>query len=109
MIGRKTNGGFVITSSPLRPPPFTVSATGEALGVGLGEGEGLATAEGDGTAGGVGVGGPCKLKPAHGPGATLAHRRCTPGPSPGKGVTTLVKPPPESAWTSATTLDAESQ
>jgi len=99
IIGRKTNGGFVITSSPLRSPPFTVSATGDALGLGLGDADGVDTGDGEGTAGGVGVGGPCNVKLAHGPGCTVAHRRWTPGPSPGNGDTTLVKLPLESVVT----------
>jgi hypothetical protein len=66
IIGRKTRGGFVSTSSPLRPPPFTVNATGDALGLGLGDWDGVATAEGDDAAAGVGVGAPCSVKLAHG-------------------------------------------
>jgi hypothetical protein len=93
MIGRKTNGGLVITSSPLLPPPFTVSATGDALGLGLGEAEGVGMAEGDGGAGGVGVGDPCNVKFAHGPGGAVAQMRCTPGLSPGNGVTTCLNSP----------------
>jgi hypothetical protein len=73
IIGRKTNGGVVITSSPLRSPE-TVNATGDALGLALGDGDGVGMAESDGAAGGVGVGGPCNVKLAHGLGGTLAHR-----------------------------------
>src|SRR5713101_1092700 len=86
MIGRKTSGGFVITSSPLGPP-LTVNVSGEALGLGLPLGDADAVGEGEGDAGpgGVGVGGPCRVKLAHGYGCTLTHRRCRPGVSPGKG------------------------
>src|ERR1700694_488575 len=95
IIGRKTNGGFVITSSPPLPPPFTVSATGDApgLGLALGDADAVGTAEGEGGAGGVGVGAPWRVKLAHGPGAALAHRRCSPGLSPGNGVTTCLNSP----------------
>jgi hypothetical protein len=98
MIGRKTSGGFVITSRPPRSP-FTVSATGDALALGLvaAEGDEVGTAEADGAAGGVGVGGPCSVKLAHGRGGTLAQRRCTPGLSPGNGTTGIAKLPLESA------------
>ena len=69
MIGRKTNGGLVITSSPLRPEPV-VSVSRDALAVVVGEGEGDddgdGEGEGDGEAAGVGVGGPCSVKLAHG-------------------------------------------
>lgn len=110
MIGRKTNGGLVMTSSPLRPP-LIVSATGDALGLGLGDADadGVGTADGDGGAGGVGVGDPCSVKVAHGRGGTLAHKRCTPGLSPGNGTTGIAKLPPESAWAFPATWDSESQ
>ena len=83
----------MITSNPLLPPPFTVSATGDALGVGLGDVEGVGRVDGDGEAGGVGVGDPCNVKFAHGPGGAVAQMRCTPGLSPGKGVTTCLNSP----------------
>ena len=57
MIGRKTKGGLVITSSPLRPE-LVVSTTGDALGVGDGDSDGVGEGEGEGDAAGVGVGGP---------------------------------------------------
>lgn len=90
----------MITSNPLCPE-LTVSATGDALGLTLGDADGVVTGDGDGEgdAGGVGVGGPCKVKFAHGLGGTLAHRRCEPGLSPGKGFTTVEKLPPESVVT----------
>ena len=67
MIGRKTNGGRVITSRPLRPEPF-VSVSRDALAVVVGEGDGDGDSEGDGEgdAAGVGVGGPCRVKLAQG-------------------------------------------
>lgn len=72
MIGTKTNGGRVIRSMPLR-----VAATGVGLGtsvgVGLGDGDGEVSGEGEGDGGGVGVGA-CRVKFAHGNGATLAQR-----------------------------------
>src|SRR6266851_4469365 len=46
--------------------------------------------------GGVGLGGPCRVKLAHGYGCTLTHRRCRPGVSPGKGFMVWVKLPPTS-------------
>jgi len=108
MIGKKTKGGFVITSSPL-PPEFVVSTTGDALGVGDGDSDGVGEGEGEGDTAGVGVGGPCRLKLAHGFGGTLAQRWCTPGPSPGKGVTALLKLPLPSAVTLAATCESVSQ
>jgi hypothetical protein len=110
MIGRKTSGGFVITSNPLRPP-LTVNVSGDALGLGLpvGDADGVGAAEGDGAAGGVGVGAPCNVKVAHGRGGTVAQRRCTPGLSPGNGTTGIAKPPLESAWAFPATRDSESQ
>ena len=110
MIGRKTNGGFVITSNPLRPP-LTVNVSGDALGLGLplGDADGVGAGEGDGVAGGVGVGAPCNVKVAHGRGGTVAQRRCTPGLSPGNGTTGIAKPPLESAWAFPATRDSESQ
>jgi hypothetical protein len=95
MIGMKTKGGFVIMSNPPRPPPFTVSVTGDApgLGLALGDADAVGTPDGEGGAGGVGVGGPCRVKLAHGPGAAVAHRRCSPALSPGNGVTTCLNSP----------------
>lgn len=104
----------MITSSPPRPP-FAVSTRGEALGLEVGDAErdgepdGEGASEGDGEAAGVGVGDPCSVKLAHGFGGTLAHRWCTPGASPGNGVTAFVKLPPESVVRLAATRDCESQ
>jgi hypothetical protein len=104
----------VITSSPPRPP-FAVSTSGDALGLEVGDAEGDGepagdgASEGDGEAAGVGVGDPCSVKLAQGFGCTLAHRWCTPGESPGNGVTPFVKLPPESVVTLAATRDCESQ
>ena len=104
MIGRKTKGGLVITSSPPRPE-FVVSVNRDALALVDGDGEaaGDGGADGDGETGGVGVGDPCNVKLAHGFGGTLAQSRCAPGLSPGKGVTTFVKLPPPSVVTLADT------
>jgi hypothetical protein len=91
---------------------LTVSVSGEALGLGvpLADADGVGEdEEGDGGAGGVGVGGPCNVKLAHGPGGTVAHSRCAPGLSPGKGVTTFEKLPLESLVTLAATWDCVSQ
>ena len=57
MIGRKTKGGLVITSRPLRPE-LVVRTTGDALGVGDGDSDGVGEGDGEGEAAGVGVGGP---------------------------------------------------
>lgn len=110
MIGRNTNGGLVITSSPLRPEPV-VSVKRDALADETGDGvDGDARDEdGDGDDGGVGVGGPCSVKVAHGLGGMLTHSRCTPTLSPGNGVTTFVKLPLESVTTLAATCACVSQ
>jgi hypothetical protein len=110
MIGRKTKGGRVMTSSPPRPE-FDVSTSGEGLGDGVGDAcaEGDAAGEGEGEAGGVGVGGPCRVKVAQGLGWTLAQILWVPGRSPGKAVTDLVNPPEESAVTEPATRSAVSQ
>jgi hypothetical protein len=112
MIGRKTNGGFVITSNPLRPDPVVRvnrDALADVVGEGDGDDEGEGDGDGDGDAAGVGVGGPCRVKLAQGFGGTLAHSLCTPGLSPGNGLTTFVKLPPPSAVTLAATRDELSQ
>lgn len=114
MIGRKTNGGLVITSRPVRPEPV-VSVSRDALAVvvvegdGDDDGDGEGEGEGDGEAAGVGVGGPWSVKLAQGFGWTLAHSLCTPGLSPGNGFTTFVKLPPPSAVTLAATREVLSQ
>src|SRR5258706_11288128 len=108
MIGRKTKGGLVITASPLRPE-FVVTTTGDALGVGDGDSDGVGDGEGEGDTAGVGVGGPWRVKLAQGFGGTLAHRWWTPGLSPGKGVTALVKLPLPSLVTLAATCESLSQ
>src|SRR5216683_6577596 len=108
MIGRKTKGGLVMTSKPLRPE-LVVSTTGDALGVGDRDSDGEGDGEGDGDAAGVGVGGPWSVKLAQGFGGTLAQRWCTPGLSPGKGVTALVKLPLPSEVTLAATWESLSQ
>jgi hypothetical protein len=108
MIGRKTNGGRVMTSNPPRPE-FDVSTSGEGLGDGVGDACAEGDAAGEGEAGGVGVGGPWRVKFAHGLGWTLAQSLWVPGRSPGKAVTDLVNPPDESAVTEPATRSAVSQ
>ena len=54
MIGRKTKGGLVMMSSPLRPPPPVWPVRGpDACGLPAGEGD----SSGDGVTSAVGVGG----------------------------------------------------
>jgi hypothetical protein len=55
MIGKKTNGGFVMMSSPLIPPPVRGP---DACGVSTGVGTGVGVSVGPGVTPGVGVGGP---------------------------------------------------
>jgi hypothetical protein len=90
---------------------LTVSATGDALGLGLGDAgaDGVGTADGDGIAGGVGVGGPCNVNMAQGVGGTDAHSRWAPVLSPGKGVTPALKLPLESLLTLVATCACVSQ
>ena len=94
-IGRKTKGGLEITSKPLSDAP-----TGVGLGsvVTTGSAEGEAEGDSDGLGLGVGDGVALTEKLAHGFGCTLAHSLCTPGPSPGKGLTRVLKLPLPSAW-----------
>jgi hypothetical protein len=102
MMGRMTNGGLKMTSRPL-----TVVATGVAIGeaVALSVGDGEVSGDGEGDTSGVGVvGGPCSAKVAQGLGATFAQRRCTPGGSPGNGVTLVAKLPLASAMADPATL-----
>src|ERR1700682_2755511 len=71
MMGRMTNGGFIITSRPL-----TVAATGVGLGEPLGLDVGEGEVSGDGDALGDGEGDAVaawRLKLAQGFGSTLAH------------------------------------
>jgi hypothetical protein len=97
MIGRKTNGGLVMMSSPLMPPP--PGRTPDACGVSAGEGVGVSPGEGESF--GVGVGGPWRVKFAHGFGWTLAHSLWTFGLSPLNGLITLVNAPVSSLTTDA--------
>lgn len=108
IIGRNTNGGFVITSSPL-PEEGPVSAIGEVLGLEVGDADADGEADGDGEAVGVGVGDAWSVKFAQGFGGTLAQSLCGPGLSPGNGVTTFVKLPLESVVTLAATRESASQ
>src|SRR3989442_11118 len=68
MMGRKTNGGLVITSKPLCPE-LLVSTTGDALGVGDCDSDGVGVGDGDGDADGVGVGGEERVGVGAGDGA----------------------------------------
>ena len=71
MIGRKTKGGLVMMSNPLRPPPVRAA---DACGVAAGEGDAEGcNGDGEGAADGVGVGGGRRVKLAHGLGGTLAQ------------------------------------
>jgi hypothetical protein len=109
MIGRKTNGGRMITSSPPLPSVLATSGRGEELGLTEGEGDGDGDEDGDGDWAGVGEGGPWREKLAHGFGGTLAQSWCAPTASPAKGVTTVVKFPLPSLVTLVATLLGESQ
>jgi len=94
-IGRKTKGGRVMTSKPLRLDPGregVATNDGDSWPVGEAEGDSI----GDGEAVGVGVAA-CSVKVAHGFGGTLAQILCTPGLSPLKGLMRVVKLPPASA------------
>ena len=108
MIGRKTRGGLVITSSALWPE-FVVTTSGKVLGLADGLADGEAAGDGDAGEEGVGVGGPCSVKLAHGLGGTLAHSLCRPGLSPGNGLTVVVKLPLPSALTLVATWLGVSQ
>jgi hypothetical protein len=91
MIGRKTNGGLVMMSSPEMPPPL-LGRTPDAGGLLEGEAEGEGDSNGVGVAG-SGVGVACRVKVAHGLGCTLAQSLCTPGLSSARGFKTLVNAP----------------
>ena len=76
MIGRITNGGFIIESRPLGAAATRV---GLAVSVGLAIDDGLVSGDGDGESAGVGLGageaaGASSVKLAQGLGGTLAHR-----------------------------------
>jgi hypothetical protein len=96
-----------------RSSPLSVDATGVGLavskvGVAVGDGE----VSGDGDSDGCGVGlvaSGCRVKLAQGFGWTLAHRWWTPGESPEKGLTLVVKFPFESALEAPATFDGWSQ
>ncbi len=74
MIGRKTNGGFEMTSRPLIVAAGVEPDVRAALASGVGEGDSPGVGLGDG----VGVGA-SRVKLAHGDGGTLAHNLWTPG------------------------------
>jgi hypothetical protein len=95
MIGRKTNGGLVMMSMPLMFATGTGLGLDEGLGLSDGDGDddGDGESEGVGDSAGVGDGGPWRVKSACGLGGTLAYRWCSPGASPGNGLTTTVKAP----------------
>jgi hypothetical protein len=111
MIGRNTSGGLLITSSPPLPSVLATRGKGEELGLAEGDGEGAddGDEDGDGDCAGVGEGGPCREKPAHGLGGTLAQSWCCPTLSPANGVTTVVKLPLLSLVTFVAALLGESQ
>jgi hypothetical protein len=71
MIGRNTNGGLVMKTRPLTPPPL--GRTPDACGLSVGEDDGDEVSVGVGESCGVGVGAPWRLKLAHGLGWTLAQ------------------------------------
>lgn len=98
MMGRKTNGGLVMMSSPLMPPPAGRTPDTGEVSVGEDDGE-VSVGEAGGV--GVGVGAPRRVKLAHGLGWTLAQSLWTAGLSPANGVTTLVKAPLSSVITAA--------
>ena len=104
MIGRNTNGGFVMRSKPL-----SVAATGVGLASGLGLSVGDGEGSGEGEAGVGEVAAACSVKLAHGLGCTLAHRRWTPGASVAKGLTLVVKFPFASAFDAPAILFGWSQ
>jgi hypothetical protein len=108
MIGRKTKGGRVMMSSPLRPPPFPPPVRGPDA-CGLSTGEGVGDSPGDGVPATVGVGGGRSVKLAQGLGWTLAHSLWTFGLSPAKGLTVLTKEPLASVTTDAATWLEASQ
>ena len=106
MIGRKTNGGLVMMSSPLMPPPpGRTPDAGVSVAVGVGDD----VSSGDGVTPGVGGGGPCNVNVAHGLGCTLTHSLCTPGLSKGRGLSTLVNAPEASLTTVAAMWEVRSQ
>src|SRR6202521_3485149 len=107
MIGRKTNGGLVMMSSPLIPP-LPPGRTPEACDVLVGEDDGVVSVGEEGGVG-AGLGAPWRLKRAHGLGWTLAHSLWTAGLSPANGVTGLVKAPLSSVTTDAATWADVSQ
>ena len=98
MIGRMTNGGLSMTSSPLNLESIRA---GVAAPIGVLEGDG--SGEGEPSGDGVAIAA-CRVKFAQGFGATLAHSLWRPGGSPGKGLTFHVKLPLASASTAPETL-----
>lgn len=74
MMGRITNGGFNMRSRPLSVVAVGVGL-GESLGLAVGDGEVSGDAVGDGDVSGLGdVEAASRVKVAHGPGGTVAHR-----------------------------------
>src|SRR5437660_10335254 len=104
--GRKTNGGFEMTSNALRLVEMGVGLA-DALGTADADGEGdsLGNGEGDGEAAAV----VWSVKVAQGFGGTLAHTWCAAGWSPAKGLIRVVKLPLLSAVAEPATLFAWSQ
>src|ERR1700687_4458661 len=98
MIGRSTNGGLRMTSSPL-----SLGSTRAGVGATTGVGEGDVSGEGEASGEGLTAAG-FSAKLAQGFGATLAHSLWTPVGSPGKGWTFVVKLPLASALPAPETL-----
>jgi hypothetical protein len=98
MIGRMTNGGLSMTSSPLNLVSMRAGVA-NVIGVLEGDGSGVGEASGEGV-----VAAACRVKLAQGFGATLAHSLWRPGGSPGKGLTFHVKLPLASASVAPETL-----
>jgi hypothetical protein len=106
MIGRITNGGFMITSRPLIVAAAGLGlavSVGPAVAEGVGDSDGDGDSDGEGDGEGVGVAA-SSVKLAQGNGATLAHRWWTPGASPENGLTLVVKLPLASAFAPPATL-----
>ena len=87
-----------MTSSPLNLESIRAGVA-TAIGVLDGDGSGVDEASGVGV-----VTAACRVKLAHGFGATLAHSLWRPGGSPGKGLTFQVKLPLASASVAPETL-----
>src|SRR5436190_17463207 len=94
--GRNTNGGFDMTSNPLRVVLMRAGVAAWGVGVASSVGDGDGWSVGLAEADGVGVA-DCRAKLAQGFGSTFAHSLCTPGASPLNGLTRVLKLPFASA------------